>query len=355
VTFDAAGGAVAPASRTVLNGFAYGTLPAPTRTGHTFGGWWTGENGTGTEVTADTVVATTANHTLYAKWTASVSSTPGTVVLAAASDTGVSATDGLTRLNNHTPAAVLSFVVSGTVAGAEVRLYADGTLIGSAAADRTTTMVQTDGTTTLTDGAHAVTATQTEAGKFESAASPALTVTIDTVAPALLTAVSRKTHGAAGTFDLALPIASPWGDEGRKNGPTDLRFGFSEAVLPGASFAVTPSAGTATVTGTALLGTELAVSLSGATDVQWVRLAIQGVEDRAGNSVTAEFRVGYLFGDINQDRVVNIVDAVMVKAKYNLPITTDSNFVYDIDCTGAVNIIDVVLNKAAYNHRLPAP
>lgn len=82
---------------------------------------------------------------------------------------------------------------------------------------------------------------------------------------------------------------------------------------------------------------------------------IGDVKDRAGNSATVDFRVGYLYGDSNRDRVVNIIDAVMVKAKYNLPITTDTNFVYDIDCTGAINIVDVVLNKAAYNHKLPAP
>ena len=57
LTFDAAGGTVNPASQTVFDSFAYGTLPVPARTGYAFDGWWTGENGTGAEVTADTVVA----------------------------------------------------------------------------------------------------------------------------------------------------------------------------------------------------------------------------------------------------------------------------------------------------------
>jgi uncharacterized repeat protein (TIGR02543 family) len=70
VTFDAQGGAVSPASKTVTYGAAYGALPTPTRTGYAFGGWRTGAGGTGAEVTAGTAVSVAANQTLYAKWTA---------------------------------------------------------------------------------------------------------------------------------------------------------------------------------------------------------------------------------------------------------------------------------------------
>ena len=44
----------------------YGTLPTPTKDGYTFGGWYTGENGTGTKVDENTVMTNTNNHTLYA-------------------------------------------------------------------------------------------------------------------------------------------------------------------------------------------------------------------------------------------------------------------------------------------------
>jgi uncharacterized repeat protein (TIGR02543 family) len=47
-----------------------GALPAaPTRSGYTFAGWWTGIGGTGTEFTATTPV--TANITVYAYWSTS--------------------------------------------------------------------------------------------------------------------------------------------------------------------------------------------------------------------------------------------------------------------------------------------
>ena len=46
----------------------YSSLPTPTRTGYTFEGWYTGENGTGTKVTSDTLLTNEKDHTLYAHW-----------------------------------------------------------------------------------------------------------------------------------------------------------------------------------------------------------------------------------------------------------------------------------------------
>lgn len=48
---------------------AYGSLPAPSKKGYTFDGWYTEENG-GTRVTSDTKVTKAYRHTLYARWTA---------------------------------------------------------------------------------------------------------------------------------------------------------------------------------------------------------------------------------------------------------------------------------------------
>jgi len=71
VTFDSqGGGTVNPASKTVTYDSTYGTLPTPERTGYTFGGWYTGTNGGGTNILSTTKVAITANQTLYANWTA---------------------------------------------------------------------------------------------------------------------------------------------------------------------------------------------------------------------------------------------------------------------------------------------
>lgn len=69
VTFNANGGSVSTASKNVTFGDTYDTLPTPTRTGHTFKGWFTAASG-GTEITSATKVnAVSSEQTLYAQWT----------------------------------------------------------------------------------------------------------------------------------------------------------------------------------------------------------------------------------------------------------------------------------------------
>ena len=67
VIFDANGGSVSPASKEVENGGTYGELPAPTRPGHMFDGWYTAIDG-GTQVTAVNAVRLSGPQTLYAHW-----------------------------------------------------------------------------------------------------------------------------------------------------------------------------------------------------------------------------------------------------------------------------------------------
>ena len=75
VSFNANGGSVGTASKSVANAnfnntawfSRYGDLPTPTRTGHTFIGWFTAASG-GSQVTKDNYVKEKANHTLFAHW-----------------------------------------------------------------------------------------------------------------------------------------------------------------------------------------------------------------------------------------------------------------------------------------------
>ena len=60
----------------------------------------------------------------------SVSPTPSAPILLPSSDTGISNSDDITRLNNANTASELSFQVAGTVAGGLVSLEADGVVIG---------------------------------------------------------------------------------------------------------------------------------------------------------------------------------------------------------------------------------
>ncbi len=124
-----------------------------------------------------------------------VSAAPTGVTLMAISDTGISNSDRITRLNNSNAGQRLQFQVSGTTAGATVQLFAGGVLIGSAVATGNMTVVTTNGSFTLVDGLHSITAKQAKPAELSSAASPALQVTIDATAPtAAFVAVSPDPH-----------------------------------------------------------------------------------------------------------------------------------------------------------------
>ena len=107
VSFDAEGGSVSPASQDKLYNSTYGkaadgttaeALPTPAWPGHDFAGWWTGDDGTGSEVTGATAMTTASNHTLHAKWTA----IPYHVTYYGnTNDTGAAPTDGATYYYNN--------------------------------------------------------------------------------------------------------------------------------------------------------------------------------------------------------------------------------------------------------------
>ena len=68
VTFNANGGTVSQASKSVTQGATYGDLPTPIRNGYKFGGWFDAPD-SGTQVTASTTVNLSGNQELFAHWT----------------------------------------------------------------------------------------------------------------------------------------------------------------------------------------------------------------------------------------------------------------------------------------------
>jgi uncharacterized repeat protein (TIGR02543 family) len=68
VTFNPDGGTVDLTSVQINSGDPVGSLPTPTKENNTFGGWWTMQNGAGTQFIETTTID--GNITVYAKWTA---------------------------------------------------------------------------------------------------------------------------------------------------------------------------------------------------------------------------------------------------------------------------------------------
>ncbi len=104
------------------------------------------------------------------------SAQPSGVSLLPASDTGVSNSDGITKLNN-----ALQFQVTGTVNGATVYVLADNVVVGSATANGSSTTVTTN--IGFFDGSHTISATQTELNKSPSIPVAGSPIVVDTQAP----------------------------------------------------------------------------------------------------------------------------------------------------------------------------
>ena len=82
-------GAMTLPTRTYTAGRSYGELPAPTNEGAKFGGWWTGRDGSGVQVTDESIVAS-GNTTLYAYWIAwSLTVEPQSADVVATANSGV--------------------------------------------------------------------------------------------------------------------------------------------------------------------------------------------------------------------------------------------------------------------------
>jgi len=126
---------------------------------------------------------------------------PEAVDLLPASDTGQFDDDDVTARNNADGGSTLAFMVTGTLAGATVTVYADDVPIGSAVAGSGATLVFTDGSTALADGVRQITARQRDPGGALSVPSPVLSLTVDSQAPLLEAAEGLTATQAVLSFD----------------------------------------------------------------------------------------------------------------------------------------------------------
>ena len=160
----------------------------------------------------------------------------------------------------------------------------------------------------------------------------------------LIGAVSRKTHGAAGTFDLDLPLDSPVGLESRNGGGGgnhSLVFIFSNPVV-GGDASVTGNAGN--VVGSPIFsGQTMTVNLAGVTNARPITVLLANVTDAYAQVLpNAALVASFLVGDTNGDRFVNAGDALQTR-NYSAQTTDASNFRCDVNTDGFVNSGDSTL------------
>ena len=124
---------------------------------------------------------------------------------------------------------------------------------------------------------------------------------IRTGAPSLLltSAVSRKAHGTAGSFDLGLPLTGTPGVESR-NGAHSIIASFSNAITAGSA---TVSSGAGSVSGTSINGNTVTVSLTGVVNRQTITVTLSNVTDSFGQTTPPlDVRMNVLFGDRYRQR-----------------------------------------------------
>ena len=224
---------------------------------------------------------------------------PTGIDLLTASDSGTSSTDNITN------STTLSFSISGTVAGAIVKLKAGGNVVGQATATGTTTTVNVTNPGSLGQGAILFVATQTVENQ-ESAESPSLSVTYDTTGPtALASSVFPSTVEAAQA--LSLNLAHSEESSGLaysvSNAPTGLTINSSTGVIAWTPTTSQIGAQTFTLGLTDAAGntTSQQVSLT-VTQEARVRMTLQ-VVDTSGNPITTvaagqQFKVQVLVQDL---------------------------------------------------------
>ena len=165
-------------------------------------------------------------------------------------------------------------------------------------------------------------------------------------------AVSRKTHGAAGDFDVNLPLTGLVGIECRSGGATNAYTVILNFANPVTYISAAVSDGTGIVATDTGNGTnQITLDLTGVTDIQRITLALFGATDGV-NSGDVGVRMGVLIGDTNNDTTVGAADIGFVKSKSGQ--TTDAtNFRADIVTNGTINAGDVGLVKSKSGNALP--
>ena len=170
-------------------------------------------------------------------------------------------------------------------------------------------------------------------------------------APMAQSAFSRKTHGAAGTFDIPLPLTGNVGIECRSGGATNdyqMIFNFADPVTVGSA---SVTSGTGTVSSFSVSGPQVTVNLTGVINVQRITVTLINVNDgtHMGNVPVS---MGVLIGDVNGNTVVNAADVALTKSQVGMPVSS-SNFREDVNANGTISSTDVAIVKSDVGTSLP--
>ncbi len=179
-------------------------------------------------------------------------------------------------------------------------------------------------------------------------------------------AVSRKAHGAAGNFDIALPLTGTAGIECRTDGATN---DYTMVVTFSAGVAVTGSPQAQVTSGSATIGSggvsnggvvdisgpAVTIPLTNVANVQTISVRLNGVNSISGIGsvpVNVDVRMSLLQGDVNGNGAVNAADVSVCKSHIGEAVNS-TNFAADVNANGLINATDAAIVKAHIGTGLP--
>ena len=149
--------------------------------------------------------------------------------------------------------------------------------------------------------------------------------------PALVSAVSRKTHGSAGTFDIDLlpPASGIECRSGGANGDHQVVVTFASAVTVGGA---SISSGTGSVGSFTVNGSQVTVNLTGVANAQTITISLDNVSDGT-NMGCAAIPMSLLLADANANGSINSADVAQTKSRVGQTVDA-SNFRSDVNANG---------------------
>ena len=171
-------------------------------------------------------------------------------------------------------------------------------------------------------------------------------------------AVSRKTHGSAGNFDVDLPLTATPGIECRSGGATHdytvvVTFGNNVSVTGSPQAQVTLGTGCVGNGGVcngnvSISGNAVTVPLTNVGNAQTLNITLNRVN--GASNVTIPMSI--LVGDSGGNGAVNATDVSQTKGRVGQPVDA-TNYRSDINANGSINATDVGLVKATVGTGLP--
>lgn len=163
-------------------------------------------------------------------------------------------------------------------------------------------------------------------------------------APKLIRAVSRKSHGSSGDFELSLPVNGTSGVEPRGGAPQMLVLTFDKPLVEAGTVSVV--SGSAQLGAPNASGSTLSIPLGDVADRQKLTFEITGAKTADGSAYNGMFSVRVLAGDANRDGAVNVADTAAVKSASGSPVTA-ATASRDVNADGVINVADTARVKAA--------